>query len=310
MTIKMFVSHSSKDEEFIKEIELLLARKFRDKIKPVISSQRKDINVELGKKISSNIKECQWFMVLLTRNSISNPTVIHELGYASALHDGGRISTIIPVVERLSSKQGKMIQIDTGVFIHPSIESAKYIAEEESWGECILDISEYLQEALKTELKPRTDILEERALALVASGLQWEAAEALREAGKRHSNFGNLDKAIIDFSKAADLYEDADYIWESGQLHLNMARLLGKTGDMESAADEYKKRAEILIKTPDYNWEAANSWEKAGDLYQKKSNLKETQDCYLQAIEIFKEGENEIEMDRVKKRLKKLEKKI
>ena len=35
MRIKMFISYSSRDEEFVKEIELLIARKFRDKIEPV-----------------------------------------------------------------------------------------------------------------------------------------------------------------------------------------------------------------------------------------------------------------------------------
>ena len=51
MRIKMFISYSSKDEDFVKEIELLLAREFRDTIEPVISAQRKVINVEIGEKI-------------------------------------------------------------------------------------------------------------------------------------------------------------------------------------------------------------------------------------------------------------------
>jgi len=306
MRIKMFISYSSKDEDFVKEIELLLARKFRDTIEPVISAQRKVINIELGEKIYRDIKECQWFMVLLTKNSIKNPTVIHELGYASALYEKGIIHQIIPIVERIQLKKGKMKQINTGVFIHPSIESANYFAKKEKWKECILNIAEYLKRALKVEQKPTTDSLEERAEALKRTGLNWEAAEALKNAGRRHSKSGNIEKAIKDFTEAAKLYKDADYIWESAQAHLIIAKLLEKKVNLREAALEYRKRGDTLSETPDYNWEAANSYEKAGDLNRKEGKNREAAKCYTKAIKNYSEGENDTETKRVKNKLKRI----
>ena len=304
----MFISYSSKDEDFVKEIELLLARKFRDTIEPIISAQRKVINVEIGEKIYRSIKECKWFLVLLTKNSIKNPTVIHELGYASALYEKGIIHQIIPIVERVQLKKGRMKQIDTGVFIHPSIESAKYLTKKEKWEECILDIAEYLKRALKIEKKPTTDSLEERAEALKISGLNWEAAEALKNAGRRHSKSGNIANAIKDFEEAAKLYKEADYIWESAQAHLSIAKLLEKKANLREAAIQYRKRGDILTETPDYNWEAANSYEKAGDLNRKEGNNRAAAECYTKAIKNYSEGENDAEAKRVKNRLKRLKK--
>lgn len=304
----MFISYSSKDEDFVKEIELLLARKFRDKIEPVISAQRKVINVGIGEKIYRDINESHWFMGLLTKNSIKNPTVMHELGYASALYEKGIIHQIIPIVERVQLKKDKIKQIDTGVFIHPSIESAKYFAKQERWKECILDIAEYLRRALKLEQRPTTDSLEERAEALKRSGLSWEAAEALKNAGQMHSKSGNIEKTIKDLAGAAKLYKDADYIWESAQAHLHIAKLLEKKANLKEAALEYRKRGDTLSETPDYNWEAASSYEKAGDLNRKEGNNKNAAGCYSKAIKNYSEGENDSEVKRVKNKLKRIKK--
>ncbi len=309
MRIKMFISYSSKDEEFVKDIELQISRKFRDLIEPVISTQRKVIDIDLGEKIYKDIKESRWFMVLLTKNSIVNPTVIHEFGYACALRDFGLITKIIPIVERTQPKKGKMKPIDTGVFIHPSIETAKYISIKEKWGECILNITEYLQRAIEVESKPNTDFLEERAEELRMIGLHWEAAEALREAGERHGDFGNVNKAIEDFENAAKTYEKAGYIWESAQSHLKMAKLYEEIGNIGKTAFEYNTRGSVLTEAPDYNWEAANSYEKAGDLYSNETIFKKAVQSYKSALKIFKEGENDIEANKVKRKINQLGKK-
>ena len=84
MSIKMFVSYASENLRFVEKIELLLSRKFRNKIEPVLSVYHKEIGADIPDKIIGHIEECSWFLVLLTRQSISNPTVIHELGYANA----------------------------------------------------------------------------------------------------------------------------------------------------------------------------------------------------------------------------------
>ena len=124
VAIKMFISCSSEDNRFVDRIELLLARKFRNKIEPVISAQQKKIGVSIPQKIIGNIEECKWFLALLTRNSISNPTVMHELGYANALFKARSITRIIPIVERIRDDSGKYVPIDAGVFFDRNIESA------------------------------------------------------------------------------------------------------------------------------------------------------------------------------------------
>jgi len=136
MVIKMFISYSSEDIKFVKEIQLLVYTKFRDKIEPVISAQQKAIGVDIPEKIVGHIEECEWFLVLLTYHSISNPTVMHELGYAYGLFKAGKIR-ILPIVERIKDNAGKYVPIDVGIFFPKSIESAEYIDEEDKWDRCI-----------------------------------------------------------------------------------------------------------------------------------------------------------------------------
>lgn len=149
MPVKMFISYSTKDLRFVEKIELLLLKKFRNKINYVISAADKEIGKRIPVKILKHIDECEWFMILLTQNSVPNPTVIFEFGHASTLYRQGKIHLLIPIVERIKNKNGNYVFINTGVFIDQNVESAKYFAEEEKWEGCIRDLEDYLKMLMK-----------------------------------------------------------------------------------------------------------------------------------------------------------------
>ena len=307
MAIKIFISYSSKDIRFVEKIELLLARKFKNKIDTVISAQQKEIGRDISEKIIGNIVECKWFLALLTRNSTSNPTVMHELGYANAFFKSRLITQIIPVVERMKDDSGKYIPIDTGVFFDRNIESAKYIAEEDKWDECINDIAEYLGKVYEKEMKPEHEVLVERAEHLSQFGHNWEAAENYKEAGILLTNQAESEKRIDNYRKAAQQYTKSQYYWEAAEQHNTIGEILEKSGKASEAADEYKNRGDLLGDRRETIWEAANSYVQAGELYEKVGNLPAARYCYERAVELFNAGSNDFEADELRKRLKKLQ---
>ena len=307
MAIKMFISYSSDDIRFVEKLELLLARKFKNKIDPVISAHQKEIGRDISKKIIGNIEECKWFLTLLTRNSISNPTVMHELGYANALLKPMIITRIIPVVERIKNDSGKYVPIDTGVFFDRNIESAKYIAEEDKWDECINDIEEYLRNAYENEMKPEHEVLEDKARRQSEYGYNWEAAEKYKEAGRALTKSGEIEKAIDNYREAAQQYVKAEYHWEAAQQYNTIARILEKSYEPHEAANEYRLKGDLLSENEDeYTWEAAQSFVKAGRLYEKVSDLPAAKSCYEKAVELFDANGNDFEADEIRKRLRKL----
>ena len=307
MAIKMFISYSSDDIRFVEKLELLLARKFKNKIEPVLSAQQKEIGGDIPKKILGHIEECKWFSGLLTRNSIINPTVTHELGYANALLKSGIITRIIPIVERVKDTSGKYVPIDTGVFFDRNIESAKYIAEEDKWDECISDLSEYLDRAYEKELKPEHEVLEEQAKQLSEHGYDWEAAEKLKESGRALINQIKIKEGIDNYHKSIELYVKSEHYWEAAQQYNTIAKILEKSYEPHEAANEYRLKGDLLSENEDeYTWEAAQSFVKAGGLYEKVGNLDNARFCYLKAIKLFEANGDDSEADKIRKRLRKV----
>lgn len=306
MTIKMFISHSSSDIIFVERINQLLKTRFKNKIEAVISAQRKEIGTDIPKKIIDNIEECSWFLVLLTRSSITNPTVMHELGYANALLKPGIITRIIPIVERIREGSGKDVPIDTGVFFDRNIESAKYVADEAKWNKCISEIAEYLNNIYTKEMKPSFEVLEERAEQLSKYGYYWEAAEKNRTAAKELIMQGEIQKGIDNYRKAIESYIVAESNWEAAAQHSTIAKLLEKSGKYVEAAKEYRNRGDLLSEMEEYTWEAAKAFEKAGILYTKEHDLTNARIGYDKAILMFEQNDNDFEADSVRKRLRRL----
>lgn len=304
MTYKMFISYATEDKKFVDQIELLLAREFSKHIEPVISAHRRRIGEDVGRKVLGHIDECDWFLVLLTKKSVRNPTVTNELGYATYAYKAGRIKRIIPVVERVRKRTGKQAPIDTGIFVTPFVESAPYFSEEEHWQDSINDIERYLRRVVEEESKPTAELLESRSESLSQSGYAWEAAETLRSAADEYTKSGRRSEAIDAHQKAADLYRKANYVWEAAQSHVTIAKLLEKEDKVEAAAGEYEERARLLADEVEYGWEMANSYERAGDGYRDVGNSRKARSCYEKAIAVFKQGNNEPEARRVAKKLK------
>lgn len=306
MTYKMFISYSTEDKKFVDQIELLLSREFSKYIEPVISAHRRRIGEDVGQKVLGHIDECELFLALLTKKSVLNPTVTNELGYATYAFRAGRIKRIIPIVERVKKRTGKEAPIDTGIFITPFIESAPYFSEEERWNDSINEIERYLRKVIEEESKPTAELLESRSESLDQSGYAWEAAETIRSAADEYAKSGRISDAIQAHLKAVDLYTKANYIWEAAQSHVTAAKLLEKQDKAESAAEGYEKRGNLLVDEVEYGWEAANSYERAGDRYRECGNTRKAQTCYEKAIAIYKQEENDHEANRVIRKSKRL----
>ncbi len=304
MSVKMFVSYSSENLRFVEKIELLISRKFRNKIEPVLSVHHKEIGADIPDKIIGYIEECGWFLVLLTRQSISNPTVIHELGYANALFKAGIIGRIIPIVERVKDNSGKWVTIDTGVFFNRNVESAKYIEGEDKWDECINDIAEYLTNAYETERQPNDEVHADRAKRLSDHGYNWESAERYKQAAADLGRKGEIYKGIEIYRQAIEQYKISEYYWEAASQYANIAKILEKSHKLHDAAIEYLNRGDVLInRVEDYAWETGKSYEKAGKLFKKVGDLMNAKLSIQKAIKIFEENKDYPESEKLKKLL-------
>jgi len=306
MKIKMFISYSSDDIDFVNRIEQLLKTEFKNKIEVVISAQRKEIGMDIPRKIIGNIEECHWFLALITNSSISNPTVMHELGYANALLKPGIITQIIPIVERRIEDSGKDTSIELGVFFDRNIESAKYFTDETRWDECISDLAEYLSNIYEKEMKPEPEVLEDRSEQLLKYGYYWEAAEKNRFAAKELVRTGDIQRGIANYRQAIERYLIAEQNWEAATQYSTIAKILEKSKKFIEAAREYRNRGDLLNEMEEYSWEAAKAFEKAGFLFAKEQDMKNARLCYEKAILMLEQDEYDSEADNVRKRLKEL----
>ncbi len=304
--MKMFISYSSSDNDFVKRIEQLLETEFKNKIETVISVQRKEIGGDIPRKIIGNIEECDWFLVLLTGSSILNSTVMQELGYAFALHKPGIITQIIPIIEGRPAESGRYTPIELGDFFDRNLESSKYFPDEARWDECISDLSEYLSDIYEKEIKSEPDVLEYRSEESMKFGNYWEAAEKNRFAAKKLIETGDIQRALDNYRKAIERYLMAEQNWEAATQYNTIAKILKNSGKPGEAAKEYRNRGDLLYEMEDYSWEAAKALERAGSLFAKEKDIKNARQCYKKAILIYEEDGNDPEADNVRKRLKQL----
>ncbi len=304
----MFISYSTKDIGFVDKIKLLLYEKFPKKIKYVISTEQKEIGKDIPGKIIGQIEDCEWFLILLTRNSVSNPTVISEFGYAKALYNIGKLKRIIPIVERYKDEKGTIKLIDTGVFIDRNIESAKYFFYRERWEDCIRELEIYLERAYEEYKKPEFKKLELEGKRLSNSEYFWEAAEHYKKAAKILEKKEKWNEAINLYKKAAENYgKGEEYLWEASRQYLRIAQIYKSLGDIKQAAVHYLTQGEALSTEMDsYAWEAAKSYEVAGKLYKKIGKINNAKSAFRKAIEAYEEDENFFESGKIKRILAKI----
>ncbi len=92
--IKFFLSYSQLDHNKMKAIEKVALKK-PYKFEPIIIAYFQKPGVPLTEKVKDGILETQYFIPIITENSISNQWVNQEIGFAVA---SDRI--ILPIIEK------------------------------------------------------------------------------------------------------------------------------------------------------------------------------------------------------------------
>jgi hypothetical protein len=93
MKQKVFISYSSKDANKIKELCEVMTN--TQLIEPIVVADRREPCKALTEKVTKGIREADYLMPILTKNSIGNQWVNQEIGYAKA-----EDMEIIPIVDR------------------------------------------------------------------------------------------------------------------------------------------------------------------------------------------------------------------
>ncbi len=300
MAEKMFISYSTKDIEFIRAIEDLIATKYLGKITPVVSADEKMPGSAISDKIIGHIQDCRIFLILITENSKTNPTVMNELGFANALYYMGSIDVIIPIIERYYDSEGKDIFIDTGAFFNKNIDSAFYYPDKDKWKECLQNIDSYIYNAFQHITKPEFQQLIEKASRLSYTGNNWEAGENYRIAADSLFKVSKFDEAIDAIKKSINEYRKNESFWEAHVQYSKLAKHCEKVNNYHEAIAYYISRGELLENhKEDYSWELAKSYENAGRLYKKIKDTKNSVKYYNKAKDIYKEDGYNDESDRI-----------
>lgn len=81
--MKIFISHSSKDYELAKYLKDILEKD--ESIKEAfVFEDRKKLGTQISEKITNEINSSDYFVALITTNSIESASVNQEYGYAQA----------------------------------------------------------------------------------------------------------------------------------------------------------------------------------------------------------------------------------
>jgi len=93
MKKKIFISYSDNDRNKMRSIERLIKR--TDSFTPLVIADNRQVLLQLTEKVKTGIFECDYFIPILTRNSVSAQWINQEIGFATAIN-----RKIIPIVER------------------------------------------------------------------------------------------------------------------------------------------------------------------------------------------------------------------
>jgi hypothetical protein len=140
----IFVSYSDLDNNKMRCVERVIIK--AGKFSPRIIADNRQALVQLSEKVSKGIIECDYFVPIITRRSISTQWLNQEIGYAVAIK-----KRIIPIVE------GELIDKLKG-FIHKQLDlSYSFEASEKKE----IESTRFLQQAKKMI----NDLLIENAIA-------------------------------------------------------------------------------------------------------------------------------------------------
>lgn len=307
MPRKMFISFANENKDFVEMIARRLRSKFRS-LQPVVIEWESQPRAEFGELVAKRMKDCSWYMVLLTKHSVNNQWVNQELGYAECLRRNGRITTVIPIVERPAKKKPP---IEIAGFIHNSHASVPYLAKPTDWDYCLTELERYVRTRLKMERAPAPEDLRDRAAALAGGGDLWEAGQLQRRVAEMLAKRRNWKQGEAAFRVAIEYYREAEeegYAWERASCLRRIADMRRRDGRPLAVAKAYIERTETLQQDEDYAWEAAKSSERAGDLLAGPRVRRKgmARGCYEQARRLYKRDEEEKDIARCSRKIRRL----
>jgi len=93
MKKKIFISYSDADRNKMRSVERLING--TDIFTPIVIADNRQVLLQLTEKVKTGIFECDYFVPILTSNSITTQWVNQEIGFATAIN-----RKTIPIVER------------------------------------------------------------------------------------------------------------------------------------------------------------------------------------------------------------------
>jgi hypothetical protein len=287
---KLFLSFSADNRPFVDELIRMLREQFAGRIDPRIVEFEHDPGQEFGHKVARTLRDCTWFLVLLTKESVHSQWVNQEIGYAECLRRIGKITTFIPIVEREQDAVSRQrTVIDTKGFVHRAHDSVPYIARRDEWPECLQTLERYIRAEIDKESHPTSEQLEREGRVAASSGYEWEGARKLLMAAAALLATGDPDRATAIYREAATLLLDGDYAWEAAGCFEKIATILENRGNPIEAAAAWTKRGDILVGE---SWERGEAYEAAANLLEKGTAAERAiaAERYSQASEAYTES--------------------
>ena len=202
MKKKIFISYSDNDRNKMRSVERLI--KATDTFTPIIIADNRQILIQLTEKVKTGIFECEYFVPILTRNSITSQWVNQEIGFATAIN-----RKTIPIVEKqlIDTLKGFIHkQLDLSYLFEGNVENNRSEASKFTSISKIL-INDLL---LENNVTPKVISLEYlfpgkwRNIYMIADGRTGSEEFEIREGNKyfiKGKHMFNLENISIDLKK-------------------------------------------------------------------------------------------------------------
>lgn len=191
---KIFISYSEFDKPRVKTLEAKFNSSYG--LKPIVIANDREALKQLTEKVKNGIFECDYFVPVLTSNSINTQWINQEIGYASAMN-----KEILPIIEKgiIDNLKG---------FIHKNID-LPYLFE----------VSVSNDKLTRKKYRACCDLL----IADLISKNQTATIESVFP-GKWRSEFkeGNMRGVVKDMEfKGMKLFEDGKHVFNIDNVYID-----------------------------------------------------------------------------------------